>query len=800
MMPEPFTDSRRLTGCNVYFAGTGAALEAARGLAFDDGTLARWQAHIAAARAALGWPETDTVIRRHPSGASLAFTAPLDQLYTATEVNEWAWWSALVDFRTDPADLTGASTRAEAVAVPFSPREKVAEEPAPYLIRGRMREGAQSSNATSRKKLPFDQETQHFIRQLRKNSTDPEQLLWSFLRDRRLHGQKFRRQKTLGPYILDFYCHELKLAIALDGGQHNEPQHLANDAKRDAFVASQGVMTLRYWNHEVLGRTEDVLFDISHRVLALVKGDAVDGESMPSSAPVSSTGQALRAPSPKGRREEQKLFHAPGHAAVWDADSALVTLRLAAVAEARPALTALQGAAAEHRVAFLADDDEVSLGEGSGSRCWFVDELPAPALVPWRDLHDMPTALVTGSNGKTTTVRLLAAMTRAHGWRTAHTCTDGVYFEGQSLEAGDFSGPTGARTALRHPQAQAAILETARGGMLRRGLAVCRANVAVVTNIAVDHFGEYGVHTLLDLARVKLTVARAIGPGGLLVLNADDAVLREQAQTLSCPLGWFALDFENPLLQAHRSRGGPVCGVRDGTLWLQTGDASFPLGEVASMPITLDGRASYNIANLAGAALAGSALGVPPATLADTLLRFGRSPADNPGRLQRWRFGDLQVYVDYAHNPDGLRGLLRAIDAQARRGRLAMILGHAGNREDADLRAVASAAAQAGPDLVVLKDIAGYERGRSPGEVAAIMRAQLVADGVAETAIATCLDEVDAARLPLAWARDGDLLVLPIHEMEAREQVTALLDRMAAQGWRAGEPLPDADADTVGAT
>lgn len=764
MMPEPFTDSRRLTGCNVYFAGTGAALEVARGLAFDDAALARWQANVATARAALGWPETDTVIRRHPSGASLAFTAPLDQLYTATEVNEWAWWSALVD------------PGADAVALPFSPREKVAE--------GRMREGAQHSNATFRKKLPFDQETKDFIRQLRKNSTDPEQLLWSFLRDRRLHGQKFRRQKTLGPYILDFYCHELKLAIELDGGQHNESQSLASDARRDAFVAGQGVMTLRYWNHDVLERTDEVLADISYRVLALVKGDLVDGQSMPSSD--------LRPPSPGGRREEQKPepYHAPGHASVWNADSALHTLRLAAAAEARPELTALQRAAAEHRVAFLADDDEVSLGEGSGSRCWFVDELPTPALVPWRDLHDIPTALVTGSNGKTTTVRLLAAMTRANGWRTAHTCTDGVYFEGQSLEAGDFSGPTGARTALRHPQAQAAILETARGGMLRRGLAVCRANVAVVTNIAVDHFGEYGVHTLLDLARVKLTVARAVGPSGLLVLNADDAVLREQARTLSCPLGWFALDFENPLLQAHRAHGGPVCGVRDGTLWLQTAGAAFPLGEVASMPITLEGRASYNIANLAGAALAGSALGIPPATLADTLMRFGRSPADNPGRLQHWRFGDLQVYVDYAHNPDGLRGLLRAIDAQARRGRLAMILGHAGNREDADLRAVASAAAQAGPDLVVLKDIAGYERGRAPGEVAAIMRAQLVADGVAETGLATCLDEVDAARLPLAWARDGDLLVLPIHEMEAREQVTNLLDRMAAQGWRAGEPLP----------
>jgi cyanophycin synthetase len=204
----------------------------------------------------------------------------------------------------------------------------------------------------------------------------------------------------------------------------------------------------------------------------------------------------------------------------------------------------------------------------------------------------------------------------------------------------------------------------------------------------------------------------------------------------------------------------------------------------------LQGRAVYNIANLAGAALTGRALGIPADTIAATLARFGELPADNPGRLQHWRFGKLEVYVDYAHNPDGQQGLLRAVDAQGRTGRLAIVLGHAGNREDADLRAVAATAAGVRPDLVVLKDIAGYERGRSSGEVAAIMRAQLLADGVSPAAITTCLDETDAARIPLAWARDGDLLILPIHEMDAREQVTTLLDAMAAAGWRAGDPLP----------
>jgi len=587
VLPEPFEDSRRLTGSNLYFPGTGAALEARPGLAFDEATLEAWARNLQLARDALGWLEQTTVQRRHRTGVSLAFTAPADQLYTATEINEWAWWIAAMD----------------------------TENPEP--------------------------------------------------------------------------------------------------------------------------------------------------------------------------------FHAPGHAAVWDTDLALQTLRLAARAEARPALIALMQSADAHGLPFLVDDDEATLGEGEGSRTWFVDELPTPDAVPWSLLHAIPTALVTGSNGKTTTVRLLAAMTRAHGWRTAHSCTDGVYFEGQALEAGDFSGPTGARTALRQSGAQAAILETARGGMLRRGLAISRADAAIVTNIAADHFGEYGIHDLDDLALVKLVVARAVGPQGLLALNADDPVLLRQSQKLDCPLGWFALDFDSPLLIAHRERNDPTSGVRNGRLLLHFDGQTHDLGEVASMPLTLGGRAAYNIANLAGAVLTGAALGIGAGTLASVCANFGRARADNPGRLQRWRLGTLEVFVDYAHNPDGLQGLLDAVDAQGRSGRLAIVLGHAGNREDADLRAVAATAAQVRPELVVLKDIAGYERGRAAGEIAAIMRAQLLQDGVAQSAVTTCLDEVEAARIPLAWAREGDLLVLPIHEMDAREQVTALLDQLAATGWRPGQPLPE---------
>src|SRR5690606_279414 len=272
------------------------------------------------------------------------------------------------------------------------------------------------------------------------------------------------------------------------------------------------------------------------------------------------------------------------------------------------------------------------------------------------------------------------------------------------------------------------------------------------------------------------TVARAVGDDGLLVLNGDDAVLRRQAEPLACPTGWFAGDYDATLLQAHRVRGGASCGARAGYLWLSLAGSEQELGAIDAMPLTLGGRAAYNVANAAAAALAAHAMGIPVDAIAATLARFGSGHDDNPGRLQHWRLGALDVYVDYAHNPDGLQGLLRAVGADRRGGRLAVILGHAGNREDADLRAVAGTAAGFGPELVVLKDIGGYERGRASGDVARIMRGQLAAAGIDDAAIETRLDEVDAARRPLEWARDGDLVVLPVHELGARAKVVALLD------------------------
>jgi cyanophycin synthetase len=454
-----------------------------------------------------------------------------------------------------------------------------------------------------------------------------------------------------------------------------------------------------------------------------------------------------------------------------------------AAREARPGLMSVLAAAAARDLPHLLDDELLTLGAGVRARDFVLAGLPAAAAIPWDELADIPTALVTGSNGKTTTVRLLAACMRAQGWPTAYCCTDGVFLDRELLAGGDYSGPAGGRMALRERRAHAAVLETARGGILRRGLAASRAGTAVVTNISADHFGEYGVETLAALADVKLTVAAVVASDGLLVLSADDPLLVGRAPQLAerfgrCPpIGWFALDDDTALLAAHRSRGGATCGVRDGRLRAMRAGTRHDLGAIADMPLTVAGSASYNIANLAGAALAALALGVAPGHIAQVFARFGLDVDDNAGRLMRFERGGVQILIDYAHNPEGLRGLLNVAGYLRRGGgRLGLMLGHAGNRRDSEIQALARVAAEFHPAIVVIKENEGHLRGRAPGEVPRILRAELLRAGLPQAALPMCESEIAAARCALEWAQPGDVLALPVHAAAAREAVLALLN------------------------
>ena len=461
--------------------------------------------------------------------------------------------------------------------------------------------------------------------------------------------------------------------------------------------------------------------------------------------------------------------------------------RLAA-REASARLRALMATADARQLPRVLDEDALTLGSGFRGRSWPIGALPEPGEVPWDALGDIPTAVVTGSNGKTTTVRLLAACARAHGWHAGFNCTDGVFLDGEALVSGDYSGPAGTRRVLRELRCEAAILETARGGILRRGIAASRAHVAVVTNISSDHFGEYGIDDLEGLADVKLSVASLVGADGLLILNADDALLAARAARLverfgtAPPLGWFALDADHARLRAHREAGGPTAGVTGGRLRAHVAGRDHDLGSMDAMPLSVDGSARYNVANLAGAALAALALGIPAPTIAAVFAAFGLRPDDNPGRLMRFEVEGTQVIVDYAHNPEGLRGLLSVAEHLRRgAGRLGVLIGHAGNRQDADIAAVARVAAEFRPDLVVVKEDEAHLRGRHPGEIPRLIRAALLEAGLPESRVPVCGTELEAARLALAWALPGDVLALPIHSAAARAEVLALLEARSAR-------------------
>src|SRR5262249_33438447 len=206
-------------------------------------------------------------------------------------------------------------------------------------------------------------------------------------------------------------------------------------------------------------------------------------------------------------------------------------------------------------------------GRGTAWRACPVEEPPGVLeQIRWNGISDAPAALVTGTNGKTTTVRLLGAIAQAAGLTAGVTSTDGVSVGEEVVAEGDYSGPNGARTVLRDRRVDIAMLEVARGGILRRGLAVPRVRAALVTNVANDHLGEVGIFDLDSLADVKMVVAKAIGPEGRIVLNADDALLLERGARLTKPVCWFTLDARHPVLAAHRAAGGQACVLEAGRL------------------------------------------------------------------------------------------------------------------------------------------------------------------------------------------------------------------------------------------
>jgi UDP-N-acetylmuramyl tripeptide synthase len=440
---------------------------------------------------------------------------------------------------------------------------------------------------------------------------------------------------------------------------------------------------------------------------------------------------------------------------------------------------------------FLMGEDLVSVGSGKGALIWHIEALPDPDRVEWDRASDIPIALVTGSNGKTTVVRMLGAMLEAAGKTPGLTSTDGVTVGATLLEEGDFAGPSGARMVLRLPETEIAVLETARGGILRRGLPVEHADVAVVTNIADDHLGEFGIESLPDLADTKLTVAKTLGQNGTLVLNADDPLLVERSRRFNVRINWFSLAPLTPFLRNHLERGGTAAVVDSDTMVLLQDGRRTPLLPVADVPVTFGGIARHNVANALAAIASGAALGLDPTVMSSTLRRFGRDLEDNPGRANLVEVGGIRVLLDFAHNPHGMSALVEVARTIPAKRRLVLV-GQAGDRSDQAIRALARAAWELRPDCVLVKDMETYLRGRAPGEVPALLADEFTRVGLPRNAVSRAGPEIAAVQKALEWARPADLLVLAVHE--DRRAVLDLLDQLTTAGWQAGEPLPGAAA------
>lgn len=445
--------------------------------------------------------------------------------------------------------------------------------------------------------------------------------------------------------------------------------------------------------------------------------------------------------------------------------------------EKNPALLALQAAAIDRRVPFLWDDDHVSLGHGSTAQTWDARNLPDIADVDWRSFRSIPVGLVTGTNGKTTTTRLARHIVGGAGKTVGLTSTDWIAAGETIVEHGDWSGPGGARRVLRHRSVDVALLETARGGLLRRGLGVERADAALITNIAEDHLGDFGSRNLDELLAIKWIVSQAVVDDGDLILNADDALLIAKAGDYPGRTVWFSLDANNPHIAAHVAGGGLAFVLRDDELVRIDAGEHTVLCRDREIPITLGGVARHNTANALAAAALCDRLGIGIGQIADGLRSMSQS--DNPGRGNLYTLPHCRVLVDFAHNPHAMQALFdMAASLPAERRLLAF--GQAGDRTDASIVELAERAWDIGLERVIVSELAAYRRGRSPGEVYGIIREALIESGARDEQISHCEQETDTLDAALAWARPGDLVI--VLALGDSAGVRAKLDAMSTAG------------------
>ncbi|MBA2700527.1 MAG: hypothetical protein H0U58_02345 [Chloroflexi bacterium] len=378
------------------------------------------------------------------------------------------------------------------------------------------------------------------------------------------------------------------------------------------------------------------------------------------------------------------------------------------------------------------------------------------------------------------------------GRHVGTTTSDGVLVDEGMVDAGDWTGPAGAHLVLARDDIEVAVLETARGGLVLRGMGYQSNDVSVLTNVSSDHLDLHGIHTLPELAEVKSTICRITRPDGWAILNGDDPLVAAVARRTRARVAFFSLAEERKrpgVVRRHLARGGRTYLVRDGWLTEMDDGTSRNIVEIARVPITIGGLARHNVANVLAAVGAGRGLGLTVAQVRDGVLDFRPSTERSPGRLNLFRLGERLIIIDFAHNEAGISAVLDvaegiAAGANGRASPITAIIGTAGDRPDDTLRGIGRIAAQRA-QRVAIKETRKYLRGRTDRSVIGELLAGIVAGGVAEVDVPVYESETAALRAELDGAGPADssdsgrVIILMCHE--DRDGVFRLLEDLGAR-------------------
>ncbi|WP_114969043.1 cyanophycin synthetase [Rhodoferax ferrireducens] len=386
----------------------------------------------------------------------------------------------------------------------------------------------------------------------------------------------------------------------------------------------------------------------------------------------------------------------------------------------------------------------------------------------------IPLVAVTGTNGKTTTVRLISHLLAQSGLRVGMTNTDGVYIAGQRIDTGDCSGPRSARNVLQHPDVDAAVLETARGGMLREGLAFDRCDVAVVTNVGSgDHLGLNYITTVEDLAVLKRVIVQNIAPDGVAVLNAADEIVASMAKHCHGSITFFATDRNHPVMATHLAQGRRVVFIEDGCLVAAQGAVRHRV-PLSGVPITRQGTIGFQVENVMASVAAAWGLGLDWDILQQGLASFVNDSDNALGRFNVFSYRGATVIADYGHNPDAIAALVQAVESMPAQRRSVVISG-AGDRRDEDIRQQTEILGHAFDEVVLYQD--QCQRGRADGEVLALLR-----DGLTAATRTKTIREIQGEFLAIDTAMntlgEGDLCLILVDQVEeALAHIAARIER-----------------------